>query len=120
MQTINLKTKSVLMIAGSAPILPKDCRTMGCGKHAECVAAGDGYTCQCPSGMTGNPQVECSTGKSFLVLLLEGGLVKAQILISLLHLCKLSKRFSLCLTESINFATFILETLIYLTMYVFR
>lgn len=37
---------------------------MGCGKHAECVASGDAYTCQCPSGMTGNPQVECHTGKS--------------------------------------------------------
>lgn len=36
---------------------------MGCGKHAECVAAGDKFECQCPSGMIGNAQVECSAGK---------------------------------------------------------
>lgn len=88
----DMMSKLSLLVVGSAPILPKDCRTMGCGKLAECVATGDNFACQCPSGMIGNPQIECSPGKSSLSHPLTKPKVftETQILIPLLYFNLLS------------------------------
>lgn len=50
-------------ILGEMKKLPVDCRTNGCGKGASCVLEDGGYICQCPPGMTGSPQKECTLGK---------------------------------------------------------
>ena len=44
-------------------ILEPDCRTVGCGKNAECIRDGTEFVCRCPPGTTGSPNVECATGK---------------------------------------------------------
>lgn len=65
---------------------------MGCGKLAECVAAGNDFACQCPSGMIGNPQIECAPGKSSFSQPLAKlkGFTETQILIPVLYLNLLS------------------------------
>lgn len=52
-----------MQFAGSTPFLPQDCRTKGCGKGAECTKEKNHFICHCPSGTTGNAEVECRTGR---------------------------------------------------------
>lgn len=48
--------------SGSADKSALDCRTIGCGKGAECIRDGPIFVCRCPPGSTGSPDVECKTG----------------------------------------------------------
>lgn len=47
-----------------------DCRTLGCGKNAECIREQAEFVCRCPPGTKGLPNIECQRGESTPVITL--------------------------------------------------
>lgn len=65
-----MKEINLFLFIGSAPVIPKDCRTIGCGKGAECVPDVDNYVCHCPIGTVGKGDVECRPGMLMITFII--------------------------------------------------
>lgn len=59
-----MHTKIFISFVGTVERQPGDCRTLGCGRGAECLREGAVFVCRCPPGTVGKPEVECRPGRT--------------------------------------------------------